>query len=245
MEKGCCSGGNVNPVKGNNEEDYVGNTGCGCSGGSDIDADIEYIVKSLEGNPDKPKRLADNEFIQKFEKYAHAMGMTSIGYTRVTPELIDTGKSILYQNAIVLVGETDKNYLDMPPGPEAQKINDLAFEDYERKIKALSDYLRKNGFATQNLHHDVTLVKFTQLAQYAGLGWIGKNHLLITPEVGPRVKILAIFTSIENLPIKEHNEHSWIADYCEKCGKCIKSCPENAIVEKEYCGGFKETKVIA
>ncbi|MGZ7135538.1 MAG: 4Fe-4S binding protein, partial [Methanobacterium sp.] len=65
--------------------------------------------------------------------------------------------------------------------------------------------------------------------------YIGESGLLITPELGPRVKISAIFTSISNLPIKEVNEHAWIPDYCEKCGKCIKACPEKALIEKETC----------
>ncbi|MCP4760158.1 MAG: hypothetical protein GY870_00155 [archaeon] len=43
-----------------------------------------------------------------------------------------------------------------------------------------------------------------------------------------------IYTSIENLPVKERseNEHKWIGDFCGKCGKCIKNCPGNAILEQ-------------
>ena len=87
-------------------------------------------------------------------------------------------------------------------------------------------------------------MKFSQLGQKAGLGWIGQSGLLITPELGPRQKISAIFVSIANLPIKENNEHSWITDYCEKCGKCIKACPEKALIEKEVCCGGKETEFV-
>ncbi|NYB51339.1 MAG: 4Fe-4S binding protein [Methanobacteriaceae archaeon] len=73
------------------------------------------------------------------------------------------------------------------------------------------------------------------------MGWIGQSGLLITPTSGPRQKISAIFTSIENLPVKKDNEHSWIAEYCKRCGKCIKACPENALIETETCCGGKET----
>ena len=74
------------------------------------------------------------------------------------------------------------------------------------------------------------------------MGFIGKSGLLITPESGPRQKISAIFASIENLPVKEDNEHAWIPDYCEKCGKCIKACPEKALIETETCCGGKEVE---
>ncbi len=33
-------------------------------------------------------------------------------------------------------------------------------------------------------------------------------------------------------------------DYCEKCGKCIKACPENAMIEKEQCCGEKEVEFV-
>ena len=87
-------------------------------------------------------------------------------------------------------------------------------------------------------------MKFSQLGQKAGLGWIGQSGLLISPELGPRQKISAIFVSIANLPIKESNEHSWVADYCEKCGKCIKACPEKALTGKETCCGGKEIEFV-
>ncbi|UTB32772.1 MAG: 4Fe-4S binding protein [Methanobacterium sp. ERen5] len=106
----------------------------------------------------------------------------------------------------------------------------------------LSDYLREQGYASEVAHPYGGLVKFSHLGQKAGLGWIGQSGILITPELGPRQKISAIFVSIANLPIKENNEHSWITDYCEKCGKCIKACPENALLETETCCGAKETE---
>lgn len=108
----------------------------------------------------------------------------------------------------------------------------------------LSDYLRENGFATEVAHPFGSLVNFSALAQNAGLGWIGKSGLFISPELGPRQKISAIFVSIANLPVKGYNEYSWITDYCDKCGKCVKACPENALIQKETCCGGKEIEFV-
>ncbi len=88
------------------------------------------------------------------------------------------------------------------------------------------------------------LVNFSALGQEAGLGYMGESGLLITPELGPRQKISAIFVSISNLPLNEENEHSWIPEYCDKCGKCVKACPEKALVEKETCCGGTEIELI-
>jgi len=134
--------------------------------------------------------------------------------------------------------------MNTPPGEDAKDLNDTAYVRLGILTTKISDYLRKNGFATEIAHPYGGLVKFSQLGQKASLGCIGQSGLLISPELGPRQKISAIFVSIANLPIKESTEHSWIADYCEKCGKCIKACPEKALIENETCCGEKETEFV-
>jgi epoxyqueuosine reductase QueG len=137
--------------------------------------------------------------------------------------------------------EMDKEIIEAKPGPEAQKLNDSAYKKLGNMSYKLSDYFRKQDYSTEVAHPNSGIIKFSQLGEKAGLGWIGQSGLLISPELGPRQKISAIFVSVTNLPTNENNEHSWITDYCEKCGKCIKACPEKALLEKETCYGEKET----
>ncbi len=213
------------------------NTGCGCGG-------IDFPDKSHIQNPKKAEFIVNNDFINNFENYARSIGIKDIGYAQITPELLIRDKFIQYPNAIVLTMEMGKEIIETSPGPEAQKLNDSAYEKLGDISYKLSDYLREHGYATEVAHPYGGIVKFSQLGQKAGLGWIGQSGLLITPELGPRQKISAIFVSIANLPINESNEHSWITDYCEKCGKCIKACPENALIEEKTCCGEKETEFI-
>jgi len=172
------------------------------------------------------------------------MGIVSIGYTHVIPELINTEEPPLYPNAIVLTLEMGKDIIETEPGPEAQKLNDATYAKLGHITYALSDYIRAKGFATQVAHPYGGLVSFSPLGQEAGLGWIGQSGLLITPELGPRLKISAILISIENLPIKKPEYYSWIVEYCKACGKCIKACPEEAMIEKETCCGGTEIEFI-
>ena len=196
-----------------------------------IGKNVEYNVKSLKNNPSNPKTVASKEFIQKFEKNAQSMGIESIGYTKVQTDLIFKDRAILYENAIVFTKEIDQFAVDND-FPEKQ-TNDLKlYDEFGKKTNEMVDYLRENGFSAQASHPSVGFVTYPSLAQSAGLGWRGKSNLLITPELGPRQKISAIFTSIKNLPTNEHNKHAWISDYCNNCGKCIKTCPRSAIVEK-------------
>ena len=73
---------------------------------------------------------------------------------------------------------------------------------------------------------------YPPLTQLAGLGWLSMSGLIVTPEHGPRVRLAAVFTNIENLPFSTQNEHAWVADFCAKCGICIRQCPVEAILPK-------------
>ncbi len=66
------------------------------------------------------------------------------------------------------------------------------------------------------------------VARDAGLGEIGRMGLLMTPKLGPRVRIGVVTT---NLPLNIDNplnDYSMI-DFCIKCKKCADSCPSQAI----------------
>ncbi|MEN6573066.1 4Fe-4S binding protein, partial [Methanobacterium aggregans] len=224
---------------GSGNDDLEEDAGCGCGCGA-----TEYPDESLINNPDKPKVIADDKFIKEFEDLAHSKGVKSIGYTQLTPELLIKDKFIQYPNVIVLTMEMSKELIETPPGDKTQELNDAHYAKLGNLTYELSDYLRQNGYATEVAHPYGGVVKFSALGQKAGLGFIGQSGLLITPEIGPRQKISAIFVSIANLPIKDENEHAWISEYCEKCGKCIKACPEKALIEKETCCGGKEVEFI-
>lgn len=226
----CCGSDDAEP-----EED----TGCGCGCGS-----VEYPDQSTIGNPSKPEYVADDKFIKEFEDYAHSIGIKAIGYTQLTPELLIKDKFIQYPNAIVLTMEMSKKLIGTAPGDETQELNDSHYEKLGKLTYEISDYLREKGYATEVAHPMGGLVNFSSLGQKAGMGFIGQNGLLITPESGPGQKISAIFVSIANLPVKDENENAWIPEYCERCGKCIKACPEKALIETETCCGGKETEFI-
>jgi epoxyqueuosine reductase len=67
-------------------------------------------------------------------------------------------------------------------------------------------------------------------AALAGLGIIGKNNLLVTPEYGPRIRLRALF-------LDKVMEPTGPIDFspCEKCDRpCFAACPENAFSSGPY-----------
>jgi O-acetylhomoserine (thiol)-lyase len=59
--------------------------------------------------------------------------------------------------------------------------------------------------------------------KYAGLGTIGFNHTLLTPEYGPRVRLVTVISDTD-LPLDKVVEK----DLCLQCGVCKKNCPVGA-----------------
>ncbi len=66
-------------------------------------------------------------------------------------------------------------------------------------------------------------------AHLAGLGWIGKNCLLITPQFGPRVRLASVLT---DCPLEAGQR---MDDRCGHCRECIDACPAHALTGAEFC----------
>ena len=66
-------------------------------------------------------------------------------------------------------------------------------------------------------------------AHLAGLGWIGKSCLLITPEHGPRVRWTSILTNAPLQPTGHPMEQK-----CGNCTKCVDICPVKAFTDRAF-----------
>jgi len=101
----------------------------------------------------------------------------------------------------------------------------------------ISGHLQQSGFrafpipASKRVDDERICASFSHKlgAHLAGLGWIGKSCLFITPEFGPRVRWATILTDAPLEPTGEMQQ-----EQCKDCRECIDICPTRAFTGKPF-----------
>ncbi len=65
------------------------------------------------------------------------------------------------------------------------------------------------------------------VARAAGLGWIGRNNLLVTEAYGARVRLVTVLTNLQ-LIVNAPSSNG-----CGSCRACLSACPVSAIAERQ------------
>ena len=158
-----------------------------------------------------------------------------MGWLAQSVELRSDARQVLPgARSVIMTGtlyNTDRPYSqDLPAG--AARVSRHAWgEDYHRVLWArhnrLVDWMREASpepFETSALV-DSGPVQERVYAQYAGLGWVGKNTCLINPELGSWLFLGEIVTTLALEPDTQGLEQ------CGTCRKCLDACPSGALVE--------------
>jgi epoxyqueuosine reductase len=129
------------------------------------------------------------------------------------------------QSAVV----TLTNYFHGDPGARHPRVAQYAWSsDYHevlgQRLEQLAEAIRllAPGSRTR-CYVDAGPVPERELAQLAGLGWIGKNMMLINPEIGSFTFIGVVLTDAELEP-----DLPFDADRCGTCRRCLDACPTQA-----------------
>ena len=192
---------------------------------------IRKSVLDLDRNPIPGKKQIDPETLDALRRFSKTAGADVIGFASVPQEWVFQDTAIGYTQAIMLVMEMSKARMDLAPNPDTAVMVHETYNALGQVSNRVADLLRERGFAAHAGHPLGGMALYPPMAQAAGLGWRGISGLLITPEYGPRVRLAAVFTEIENLPVHEGDEHAWILDFCDSCRRCIRDCPPDAFYD--------------
>jgi len=107
--------------------------------------------------------------------------------------------------------------------------------------KKTSHYLKKKGYRYLCIPPDSDRIKDTFVSKLyplfthkiaatsAGIGWIGRNGLLINPVYGPRISLATVLT---NAPLNVGTPIEF--SQCGDCRMCLEFCPSKAITGKDW-----------
>jgi Cof subfamily protein (haloacid dehalogenase superfamily) len=165
----------------------------------------EYLYKlgaSLVGYAD----LKDIDFLHKHMKYGVAIAV------KLTPDIVEGIKD----------GPTEEYF------NEYDRINKLLDDIVIACVKFIESQGYKaigqtSTYVTSDDNLSTSLPHKT-VATRAGLGWIGKNALLVTPEYGSAIRLSSIITEMPLIVDSSINESK-----CGKCINCVTACPASAI----------------
>ena len=144
---------------------------------------------------------------------------------RLNPQLLVPGaKSVI---SVILSYKPQSDSLSLV----APKISRYAYgRDYHLTLKEmlfeLLNQLRANyGAVDGRAFVDSAPVLDRAWAEKAGLGWIGKNSMLISPKLGSYIFIGELIVNLDIEPTSRT-----IPNRCGTCTRCIDACPTGAIV---------------
>ncbi len=107
--------------------------------------------------------------------------------------------------------------------------------------KKTAQYLKRNGYRYLSIPPDSDRKNGTFISKLyplfthkiaatsAGIGWIGRNGLLISPVYGPRLSLATVLTDAPlkvSLPVE--------FSLCGDCRLCVEYCPSNAISGNDW-----------
>jgi reductive dehalogenase len=184
----------------------------------------------LPGNPER------TSFIKALARY---FGALEVGVTELRPyhvySHIGRGSGVYgapleveHRYAIAFTVEMDFEMLGCAPAAPAAMESAHQYVEAGRTAIQLAEAIRQMGYpARAHMDGDYRVI-CPLVARDAGLGEIGRMGLLMTPRLGPRVRLAVVTTDLELISDAATPDDS-VIDFCEQCGKCALNCPAKAI----------------
>ncbi len=210
---------------------------------------IDYLGGLIHGiNPEQsqspgspsenPVKVNPDHTARFISHWLKRTGAREVGYTRLQDYHLYSHKGRgpksgtpiqnLHEHAIAITVEMDHRM--MQSAPEGSSVMESSEQYLQSGVLALklAAWIRQLGYeATAHIDGNYEVI-CPLVAADAGLGTIGRMGLLMTPKLGPRVRISVVTT---NLPISygEVIPDRTTLHFCHLCKKCARVCPSAAI----------------
>ncbi len=192
--------------------------------------DGEISSKKINYNPEDISTYIKN--------WAKKLGALNVGITKLKDyhsyshrgRKGNYGKKVNLNHSYAIAFTVEMDYDALKTGPHAPAVMESAQQYLAAGAIAvqLAEFIRKLGFPAK-AHIDGNYdVVCPLVAKDAGLGEIGRMGLLMTPKLGPRVRIAVVTTDIPLVTNRRSFTPS-VINFCNNCSKCAVVCPSSAI----------------
>jgi ferredoxin len=171
---------------------------------------------------------------------ARRLGISGVGVAAYDPKYTFAEYAGLAVGDRVVVCALEQNYhaTQRIPSLRSEQAAMSTYGELEDRLVALSEWLRRRGYrARPETFEGESLVIHYGVA--AGLGQLGMNGQLLTPQAGSRCRLNLLSTDAP-LELDEPVDYG-LEGVCDKCQICVRRCPVGAIPNqrKEYRGVVK------
>ena len=208
---------------------------------------VDLLQPFVKGEQAKQSANINISEVSNFiKKWTIKLGAVDVGFTLLQPHHIyshtgrgkDYGKEVNLNHKFAIAFTVEMNHESFSYSPKGPVIMESAQQYLNAGTIAIqvAQFIRNLGFdARAHIDANYNLI-CAIVAQDAGLGTIGRMGLLLTPKLGPRVRIGVITTNMD-VEINKNHIDSTTIQFCEICKKCAVNCPANAIL---FDSGKKE-----
>lgn len=181
------------------------------------DIDLSKYEGHLEDWIDRNYHGAMSYMAENHDKRCHPEQLVP-GTIRVVCVRMDY--SINSNDSLDSMQNTGKAYVSRyARGRDYHKLIRKRLQKLARKIQDVAGPFGYRAFV------DSAPVLERALAEKSGMGWIGKNTMLINKQAGSWFFLGELFTDLP-LPVDEQ-----VTDHCGSCSACLDICPTNAFVK--------------
>jgi ferredoxin len=203
-------------------------------------ATTEALRHYVDGPVAKGRRqVPPREASAMVKGYALYHGARDAGVCEVRPRHVYThvgrgtgtyGEPVLLDHGWAVAFTVEMDHAVMRCAPEGPVVAESARQYVCSAVIAiqLAAMIRELGYSAR-AHIDGNYRVIAPLvAVDAGLGEIGRMGLVMTPRLGPRVRLGVVTTDLRLEPDPPGDDAA-VIDFCEQCEKCAENCPPNAI----------------
>jgi ferredoxin len=213
----------------------------------------------VTGQPsDAPPQADPRALTEELRREAERLGLSQVGFAPYDPKytfaeaLSPNGRAagplgpardapLDEGSVIVCILEQDWKMTQTIPSARAEREVMRTYEGIVTRGAGLAQLLQEKGFRA-DVHGPAGMAVAIHYAVEAGLGQLGLNGQLLTPQTGSRCRITLITTNatlVHGAPV-DYGIHA----ICDQCQLCVRRCPSGAIpVRRSYHRGILKAKI--